>query len=117
MSGYLLDMRRHVAQIYQVDLWRIISRYPCYCSRGLNNYCGTVLDTVLVHGCVECVVIDRYTYTVLALAIEWLRGRVNLLILRSYLLYPFLLSCYYFSKSYASVALVRRLDLYSLSDP
>jgi hypothetical protein len=89
MSGYLLDMRRHVAQIYQVDLWRIISRYPCYCSRGLNNYCGTVLDTVLVHGCVECVVIDRYTYTVLALAIEWLRGRVNLLILRSYLLYPF----------------------------
>ena len=36
----------------------------------LNKYCGTVLDTELMHGCVECGFIDRYTYTVLVLAIE-----------------------------------------------
>ncbi len=36
---------------------------------AVNNYRGTALDTILVHGCVECVVIDRYTYTVLVLAI------------------------------------------------
>jgi hypothetical protein len=36
----------------------------------MNNYRGTVLDTELVHGCIVCVVIDRYTYTVLVLAIE-----------------------------------------------
>jgi hypothetical protein len=36
----------------------------------LNKYCGTVLDTVLMHGCVECGFTDRYLYTVLVLAID-----------------------------------------------
>jgi hypothetical protein len=36
----------------------------------LNKYCGTVLGTVLMHvSCVLYGLVDRYTYTVLALAI------------------------------------------------
>jgi hypothetical protein len=57
--------------------------------------------------------IGRYTYTVLALAIERMRELVSTsLLLSKILTFIFLSLCCYFSKSCTSVALSVRLDLY-----
>ena len=58
--------------------------------------------------------IGRYTYTVLALAIERMRELVSTsLLLSKILTFIFLSLCCYFSKSYTSVALPVWLDIYT----